>query len=68
MRFTSHHITFEYDDIGNGTPLLLIHGFPLDRSLWRSQIEGLQTTARLIAPDLRGFGQSGEPIDTMTMD
>jgi len=68
MKFTSHHITFEYDDVGNGVPLLLIHGFPLDRSVWRSQIEGLQAVARLIAPDLRGFGQSAEAPETMTMD
>jgi pimeloyl-ACP methyl ester carboxylesterase len=68
MRFTSHHVTFEYDDLGNGVPLLLIHGFPLDRSLWRSQIEGLQNVARVIAPDLRGFGQSGDAPETMSMD
>ena len=58
----------KHDDVGTGTPVLLIHGFPLDRSLWRSQIDGLQATARLIAPDLRGFGQSGDPGDTMSMD
>jgi pimeloyl-ACP methyl ester carboxylesterase len=68
MRFTSHHVTFEYDDLGNGVPLLLIHGFPLDRSLWRSQIESLQNAARVIAPDLRGFGQSGDAPETLSMD
>jgi pimeloyl-ACP methyl ester carboxylesterase len=68
MRFTSHGTTFEYDDLGNGVPLLLIHGFPLDRTLWRSQIEALQSSARVIAPDLRGFGQSGEAPETMTME
>ena len=68
MRFTTHGITFEYEDVGNGTPLLLIHGFPLDHHMWRSQIEGLQTVARLIAPDLRGFGYSGDAPEVMTMD
>jgi len=68
MKFTTHGTTIEYDDVGNGMPLLLIHGFPLDRSLWRSQIEGLQSAARVIAPDLRGFGQSGNAPETMTMD
>lgn len=68
MKFTTHGTTIEYDDVGNGMPLLLIHGFPLDRSLWRSQIEGLQSAARVIAPDLRGFGQSGDAPETMTMD
>jgi pimeloyl-ACP methyl ester carboxylesterase len=50
----------EYDDIGNGVPLLLIHGFPLDRTLWRTQIAGLSQIFRVIAPDLRGFGQSSQ--------
>ena len=68
MKFTTHGITFEYEDVGNGTPILLIHGFPLDHTMWRSQIEGLQTGARLIAPDLRGFGYSGEAADTMPME
>jgi pimeloyl-ACP methyl ester carboxylesterase len=60
MRYTRQGITLEYDDIGNGLPLLLIHAFPLDRTLWRSQIAGLQHTYRVIAPDLRGFGNSSE--------
>jgi pimeloyl-ACP methyl ester carboxylesterase len=68
MRFASQRATFEYDDVGNGVPLLLIHGFPLDRSLWRAQIEGLQSVARVIAPDLRGFGQSSDAPETMSMD
>jgi len=53
-------VSIEYDDIGNGVPLLLIHGFPLDRTLWRTQIAGLSQLYRVIAPDLRGFGQSSE--------
>ena len=60
MRYIRQGITLEYDDIGNGLPLLLIHGFPLDRTLWRSQIAGLQHAYRVIAPDLRGFGNSSE--------
>ena len=68
MNFTTQQISLEYDDVGKVTPLLMIHGYPLDRTLWRSQIEGLQGVARLIAPDLRGFGQSGDAPETMTMD
>lgn len=58
----------KYDDVGAGLPLLLIHGFPHDRRLWRAQVAGLQGTARVIAPDLRGFGASDDPIRAMTMD
>jgi YbgC/YbaW family acyl-CoA thioester hydrolase len=42
---------------GDGVPLLLIHGFPLDRGIWRHQLAVL-TRCRRIAPDLRGAGAS----------
>ena len=41
-----------------GTPLLLVHGYPLDRSMWTPQLDALGDVARVIAPDLRGFGES----------
>lgn len=51
-----------YRDQGVGTPVLLIHGYPLNSQMWQPQIEGLADCARLIAPDLRGHGDS-EPTD-----
>ena len=60
MRYTRQGVSIEYDDIGNGVPLLLIHGFPLDRTLWRTQIARLSQLYRVVAPDLRGFGHSSE--------
>src|SRR5688572_17543028 len=47
-----------YTDKGKGTPLVLLHGFPLDRRMWDAQVERLSQHYRVIAPDLRGFGQS----------
>jgi 3-oxoadipate enol-lactonase len=47
-----------YDDVGTGVPLLFIHGWPHDRTLWGAQLSGLPTQARCLAPDLRGFGDS----------
>src|SRR5689334_20504192 len=38
--------------------VLLVHGFPLDHGMWEAQIDVLGEHARVIAPDLRGFGQS----------
>jgi 3-oxoadipate enol-lactonase len=60
MKYTRQGVSLEYDDLGNGTPLLFIHGFPLDRSLWGPQVAELQKTYRVIAPDLRGFNQSSD--------
>ena len=51
--------TIAFDDRGDGTPLLLVHGFPHDRGLWAPQLRTLPGRARCIAPDLRGFGGSG---------
>lgn len=47
-----------YDESGSGTALLLVHGWPHDRTLWHGQVSGLATHARCLAPDLRGFGGS----------
>lgn len=52
---------------GSGRPLLLVHGFPLDHSMWNGQITELAKNFRVIAPDLRGFGQSEVTIGTVTM-
>jgi len=57
-----------HDDAGRGTPLLLVHGFPHDRALWAPQRRPLARRARLIIPDLRGFGASaalGPPPTTL---
>jgi pimeloyl-ACP methyl ester carboxylesterase len=47
---------------GDGPPVLLIHGFPDSSVLWRHQVPALTEAGfRTVAPDLRGFGESGKP-------
>ena len=41
---------------GAGTPLVLLHAFPLDGRMWAPQVEALAGTYQVIVPDLRGFG------------
>jgi pimeloyl-ACP methyl ester carboxylesterase len=48
----------EYDDVGQGNPIVLLHAFPLARAMWRPQVDVLQNAYRLIVPDLPGFGGS----------
>lgn len=60
--------TLSIADVGSGPTLLLVHGFPLDHSMWRHQLESLGDTYRVIAPDLRGFGASSGATDTITME
>lgn len=51
-----------YEEAGQGPVILCVHGFPLDHSMWQGQLTGLAENHRVIAPDLRGFGQStGSP-------
>ena len=47
-----------YDDLGSGFPVVFLHGFPHNRSLWAPQVHGLLDRARCVAPDLRGFGET----------
>ncbi|HSJ06420.1 MAG TPA: alpha/beta fold hydrolase [Longimicrobiales bacterium] len=51
-----------------GNPLLLIHGFPLSSAMWRPQIDAPPTGWRVIAPDLRGFGNSPATAGPVSMD
>jgi 3-oxoadipate enol-lactonase len=47
-----------YQENGNGIPLVMIHGFPLNRNMWKPQLEGIANKAQVITPDMRGFGES----------
>lgn len=60
--------TMNYEDNGSGMPVLFIHGFPLSHALWQPQLDGLLDVARVIAPDLRGFGGSDPMRGVYTME
>ncbi len=51
-------IEISYERRGAGTPLMLVHGFPLDHTLWNETASLLEGDFDLILPDLRGFGGS----------
>src|SRR6266545_4584990 len=51
-------IQLAYERRGTGTPLVLLHGYPLDHHLWDEVAPLLEDTFELIIPDLRGFGES----------
>jgi pimeloyl-ACP methyl ester carboxylesterase len=56
---TVNDLTIHYSDRGHGAPaIVLVHGFPLDSRIWDAQAEDLSDRYRVIAPDLRGFGQT----------
>ena len=62
-------IDMAWDDSGSGPTVCLIHGFPLNRFMWRLQVEALTCKGyRVITPDLRGFGESEAPEAPYTME
>lgn len=67
MQITTRFGAVGFDEAGAGTPVLLLHGFPHDRTLWTAQLAAPPAGARLIAPDLPGFGDS-ESTAEATLD
>jgi 3-oxoadipate enol-lactonase len=51
-------VRLAHQEQGRGTPLMLVHGFPLDHNIWNQVADLIQTEAQVILPDLRGFGAS----------
>jgi pimeloyl-ACP methyl ester carboxylesterase len=51
-------IQIAYTRKGSGKPLMLVHGYPLDHTIWNEVVPLLENDFDLILPDLRGFGQS----------
>lgn len=69
MRAQLRGLTLAYDDHPGPRPaVVLLHGFPLDRTLWHHQVAALAGQYRLIVPDLRGHGASEAVPGVATMD
>src|SRR4051794_31840791 len=56
------------DEAGPGPAVVLLHGFPLNRTMWAQQLTQVGTAYRVIAPDLRGHGSTPAPAGVYTMD
>jgi YbgC/YbaW family acyl-CoA thioester hydrolase len=59
-RLTVNGVSLAVEIRGDGPAVLFVHGYPLDRTIWRHQLESLEGYRR-IAPDLRGMGESDAP-------
>ncbi|MEW6402754.1 MAG: alpha/beta hydrolase [Chloroflexota bacterium] len=65
---TLNGISLAYERRGTGTPLVLIHGYPLDHTIWDEVATLLEDTFDVIMPDMRGFGASAASYDDYSMD
>src|SRR4051794_14688880 len=64
LRVAGDGVSLAVADEGAGPAVVLLHGFPDSSRLWRNQVPALVDAGfRVIAPDLRGFGESDKPDD-----
>ena len=57
-----------FRDEGRGDPVVLLHAFPLDGTMWDAERADLAKSRRVIVPDLRGFGRSGTLTPPRSLD
>jgi 3-oxoadipate enol-lactonase len=62
-----NNIEIAYDDIGSGPAVVLIHGYPFNRSMWAEQVSALADSNRVVTLDLRGQGESESSPGASTM-
>lgn len=68
MKTTVNGISIDYRDEGSGLPVIFIHAFPLNQTMWDDQVAALRNRCRTITLDLRGFGHSDAPQGPYSMD
>ncbi|WP_207496235.1 alpha/beta fold hydrolase [Aridibaculum aurantiacum] len=66
--FTYQNTSISYHVYGTGQPVVLLHGFGEDRSIWANQVKFLEPHCRLIVPDLPGTGKSALLANATSID
>ncbi len=62
-------VELHYEDVGTGSPVVLIHGWPLSGQSWEHQVPALvEAGRRVVTYDRRGFGESSQPQDGYEYD
>ena len=68
MKAQVNGITIAYNDQGTGLPIVFLHAFPLNRTMWAAQENALSSQFRIVTIDLRGHGESDAPLWHYTLD
>lgn len=66
---TINNFNLSYDDVGEeNIPIIFLHGFPFDKTMWKLQLDFLKSSNRVIACDIRGFGKSTDEKSSLSID
>src|ERR1700752_510361 len=68
MQTQLNNITIGYSDQGTGLPIVFLHAFPLNRTMWATQEDALSSQFRIVTIDLRGHGESDAPLWRYTLE
>jgi pimeloyl-ACP methyl ester carboxylesterase len=70
MKIDVNNVSLGYDDHGIGIPVIFLHAFPLNRSMWEGEMIALLQDGRyrLVSLDWRGFGESEITSEISTME
>ena len=68
MKTRINDIDLAYSDEGQGPPVVFLHAFPLNRTMWAPQVADLSDRYRVVTIDLRGHGESDAPMWRYTLD
>ena len=64
-----NNFNLSYDDLGEGSiPIIFLHGYPFDKTMWQNQLDFLKSSNRVIACDIRGFGKSKDEESALRID
>lgn len=68
MQAKINGMTLAFNDQGTGLPIIFLHAFPLNRTMWVEQEKALSSQFRVVTLDLRGHGESDAPLWRYTLD
>lgn len=69
LKINVNNFYLSYDDVGEGSvPIIFLHGYPFNKSMWEGQLDFLKSSYRAIAIDIRGFGKSTDEESSLTLD
>ena len=69
LKLPINNFDLSYDDVGEGIiPIIFLHGYPFDKTMWQGQLDFLKSSYRLIPCDIRGFGKSTDEESSLTID